>query len=70
MAGVNPAAPVITGIPVYKCLSDIPYKVDIVDVFRKPETIYEIIPEVISINPKCLWLQEGIRNDDAVKTCL
>ena len=66
VVGVNPAAPSIEGIPVYKSLSDIPFEVDIVDVFRKPETIPELIPEIIKIKPKCLWLQEGIRNDEAV----
>ncbi len=66
VVGVNPAAPSIEGIPVYKSLSDIPFEVDIVDVFRRPETISELIPEVIKIKPKCLWLQEGIRNDEAV----
>ncbi len=66
VVGVNPAAPSIEGIPVYKSLSDIPFEVDIVDVFRRPETIPELIPEVIKIKPKCLWLQEGIRNDEAV----
>jgi uncharacterized protein len=67
VVGVNPAAPVIPGIPVYKSISEIPYQVDIVNVFRKSETIADIIPEVVKINPKCLWLQEGIRNDEAVQ---
>lgn len=67
VVGVNPAAPVIPGIPVYKSISEIPHKVDIVNVFRRSETIAEIIPEVIKLNPKCLWLQEGIRDDEAVK---
>lgn len=67
VVGVNPAAPTITGITVYKTISEIPHQVDIINVFRKPETIAEIIPEVIKMNPKCLWLQEGIRNDEAVK---
>lgn len=66
VAGINPAAPSIPGIPVYKTLSEIPFEVDIINVFRKPEHISEIIPEVIKLHPRCLWLQEGIRNDEAV----
>lgn len=64
VVGVNPAAPAIPGIPVYKSLADVPHKIDIVDVFRKSEDIGELIPDVIKVNPKCLWLQLGIRNDD------
>jgi uncharacterized protein len=67
VAGVNPAAPSIPGIPVYKSLLDIPYQIDIVDVFRRSETIGELIPDVIKIKPKCLWLQQGIKNDIAAE---
>lgn len=64
--GVNPTGIKIDGIPVYKKLIDIPEKIDIIDVFRKSESIEEIIPDVLKTNPKVLWLQLGIRNDQAV----
>jgi predicted CoA-binding protein len=67
VAGVNPAAPSIPGIPVYKSLTEIPFEIDIVNVFRRPETIGELIPDVIKVKPKCLWLQLGIRNDEEVE---
>jgi predicted CoA-binding protein len=51
-------------------LSDIPISIDIVDVFRKSESIPELIPEILLIKPKVLWLQVGIRNDEAVKPVL
>lgn len=66
VAGVNPAAPIIPAITVYKSLSDIPFEIDIVNVFRKSESIPELIPDIIKVKPKCLWLQEGISNDAAV----
>lgn len=65
VAGVNPAAPVFPGITVYKSLLDIPYRIDIVDVFRKSEDIAPLIPDIIKIKPKCMWLQQGIRDDIA-----
>ncbi len=67
--GVNPnkAFTDADGICVYNNLSEIPDKIDIVNVFRKSEDIPQIIKDVISINPKVLWLQLGIRNDKAVK---
>ena len=67
VAGVNPAAPSIPGISVYKSLLDIPFKIDIVNVFRKSEDIPQLIPDVLQVNPECLWLQLGISNDEAVK---
>lgn len=68
VAGVNPSADSdhIHGIPVYKSISEVPFDIDIVDVFRRSETIEELIPEVIERKPKVLWLQQGIRNDEAV----
>ncbi|NOG98715.1 MAG: CoA-binding protein [Ignavibacteriae bacterium] len=66
VVGVNPAAPIIDGIPVYKSLSEIPFKIDIVDVFRRSEFIPDLIPEIQKVKPKVLWLQLGIRNDKAV----
>ena len=66
VVGVNPAAPVIDVIPVYKSLKEIPFKIDIVDVFRRSEFIPDLIPAVKEIKPKVLWLQLGIRNDEAI----
>ena len=67
VVGVNPGKPKIEGIEVFANLKDIPFEIDIIDVFRKPEDIPQIIPDVLAVNPKVLWLQLGIRNDDAVK---
>ena len=67
VVGVNPSKPKIEGIEVYENLTHIPIKIDIVNVFRKSESIPELISDVLKINPKVLWLQLGIRNDDAVK---
>ena len=67
VVGVNPGKPKIDGITVYANLKDIPFEIDIVDVFRKPEDIPQLIPDVLAVNPKVLWLQLGIRNDKAVE---
>jgi uncharacterized protein len=67
VAGVNPAAPLIPGITVYKSLLDIPYKIDIVNVFRKSETINELVSDIIKIRPVCMWLQLDIVNDSAAE---
>ena len=68
VAGVNPAAPFeCGGIKVYKSLLEVPFKIEIIDVFRRSKDIEELIPDVLKVNPKVLWLQLGIRNDMAVK---
>jgi uncharacterized protein len=61
---VNPGQDEILGEKSYASLSDIPTKVDIVDIFRKPEHVGPIIDEAIKIGSKVVWLQLGIRNDD------
>ncbi|MBK7106791.1 MAG: CoA-binding protein [Ignavibacteriae bacterium] len=72
VVGVNPNKNFTDadGIKVYNSLKEIPHKIDIVNVFRKSEDIPGIIDEVNEISPKVLWLQLGIRNDEAVKSSM
>ena len=70
VVGVNPGKPIINGMDVYAKLTDIPFEIDIVDVFRKPEDIPQLIPDVLASNPEVLWLQLGISNDEAVQPCI
>lgn len=67
VVGVNPMIKKAGAFDVYPNLKDVPFEIDIVNVFRRSETIPEIIEEVLSVNPKALWLQQGVRNDEAVK---
>ena len=70
VVGVNPGKPIIEGMEVFSKLEDIPFEIDIVNVFRKSEDIPQIIPSVLSVKPKVLWLQLGIENDNAVQPCI
>ena len=65
--GVNPFQKDFEGIKIYEKLNDIEHDIDIVDVFRNSDSIPDLIPDVLIKKPKVLWLQLGIRNDDAVK---
>ena len=67
VVGVHPTLKDVFGIKVYKSLDEIPHKIDLVNVFLASDKIPEIIPSVEKISPKYLWLQLGVRNDDAVK---
>lgn len=63
---VNPGQDVILGQKVYPNLSEIPEKIDIVDVFRQADATPPIADEAVKIGAKVLWLQLGIHNDEAV----
>jgi predicted CoA-binding protein len=60
---VNPRYGEILGVPCYPSLSAIPAPPEVVDVFRRPEEIGEIVDEAIAIGAKALWLQFGVINE-------
>ena len=63
---VNPRADApILGERAYPDLESIPVPVDVVDVFRRPEEAPAIARSAVAISAKVLWLQLGIRNDEA-----
>lgn len=61
---VNPryAGTAILGESCYASLADIPFAVDMVDVFRKADDVLPIAEQAIAIGAKCLWQQLGIAN--------
>jgi predicted CoA-binding protein len=64
---VNPTATEIMGAKAYPDLSAIPHKVDVVQVFRKPEDVPPVVEEAIKIGAKVVWMQEGIVNYEAAQ---
>jgi uncharacterized protein len=62
---VNPRYPTILGETSYAKLEDIPFAVDMVDVFRKPEEVPAIARSAVAIGAKCLWQQLGVVNLEA-----
>lgn len=66
---VNPTAvgQEILGEKVYAALKDIPEKVDMVDIFRNSAAAGPIADEAIAIGAPVLWMQLGVRNDDAAR---
>lgn len=62
---VRPGDGEILGEKVYNSLTEIPFPVDIVDVFRQSEAVGPIADEAIRIGAKVLWLQEGVTNREA-----
>lgn len=64
---VNPFADEILGLKSYRSLMDIPFEIDVVDIFRPSDQVYPIVQEAIIKNPKVIWMQLGIYNEEAVK---
>jgi predicted CoA-binding protein len=64
---VHPQAQEILGQRVYPDLVSIPEAVDIVDVFRKPDAVGPIAQAAVDKEAKVLWMQLGIRNDQAAQ---
>lgn len=62
---VNPKYAQILGETSYARLEDIPFAVDMVDVFRKPADVPPIAASAVAIGAKCLWQQLGVTNADA-----
>lgn len=62
---INPFADEILGEKVYKSLGEVPDEIDTVLVFRPGEEAAEIVKHAIDVGAKAVWMQEGIKNDDA-----
>jgi hypothetical protein len=64
---VNPGQKEILGALSYPNLKAIPFPVDIVDVFRRPEAIPPIVDDAIEMGAKVVWMQLGIANNRAAE---
>jgi predicted CoA-binding protein len=69
MIPVNPAeaGKEIRGLYCYDSLASITRPVDMVQVFRSSEAAYEVAEEAIAVGAKVLWMQIGVRNDEAAR---
>ena len=69
MVPVNPneAGGEIRGLPVYASLSAIDRPVDMVEIFRTSEAAYAVTEEAIRIGAKVVWMQIGVRDDEAAR---
>jgi len=64
---VNPHETEVLGERAYPSLKDVPIKIDIVDVFRRPEFTPAIADDAVAVGAQVLWLQSGIENEDAAR---
>jgi hypothetical protein len=64
---VNPTAEKILGEKSYPDLESVPEKIDVVQVFRRPEDVPPVVDEAIKVGAKVVWMQEGIVNEEAAQ---
>ncbi|MEL7561917.1 CoA-binding protein [Dehalogenimonas sp. 4OHTPN] len=62
---INPTVESVLGRKSYPDLNSVPYKIDIVNVFRAPDKVMPTIEEAIKAGAGALWLQEGVVNEEA-----
>ena len=63
---VYPKEDEILGEKVYRTISEIPFKIDMVDIFRKPDAIAAVVDEAIARGDvDCVWTQLGLVNNEA-----
>lgn len=64
---VRPAVDMVLGEKAYASLADIPFPVDLVDVFRAAEHIPQVVEECLAIKAPAIWIQDGIVHDEAAE---
>ncbi len=70
---VHPAGGRILGEKVFETLSEAVDEVgpvDVVDVFRRPEALPELLPQVVAVRPRAAWLQLGVVHREAEEVAL
>jgi hypothetical protein len=62
---VNPNVEESLGEKAYASLLDVPEKIDIVNIFRRPEFVEKIVDQAIQLKVPAIWMQEGVVHDRA-----
>jgi predicted CoA-binding protein len=64
---VNPTINGALGEQAFATLKDVPEKIDIVNIFRNPEFVGEIVDQAIQLKVPCIWMQEEVVNEAAAE---
>ena len=66
---VNPNETEVLGEKAYASLDDVPEPIGIVDIFRRPEYVPEVVEAAIRRHAKVIWMQLGVANQAAADAC-
>ncbi len=64
---VNPNIESCLGEKAYASLLDVPEQIDIVDIFRRPEFVEEVVDQAIQLKVRAIWMQEGVVHEKAAE---
>src|SRR5207249_7196794 len=64
---VNPNETEVLGEKSYARLEDVPGKIDVVNIFRRPEEVPPVVESAIRIGAPVVWMQLGIENEEAAE---
>jgi predicted CoA-binding protein len=64
---VNPQIESSLGEKAYTTLLDVPEMIDVVDIFRRPEFVEEIVDQAIQLKVPAIWMQEGVIHQKAAE---
>jgi uncharacterized protein len=64
---VNPQIEECLGEKAYSSLRDVPEKTDIVNIFRRPEFVEEVVDQAIQLKVPAIWMQEGVIHEKAAE---
>ena len=67
---VRPGGGTVLGEKVYECLADIPFEIDIVDLFRASQHVAPHVDEAIARKAPAVWMQEGVIDEAAAEKAL
>ncbi|WP_240617311.1 CoA-binding protein [Nocardioides speluncae] len=64
---IHPNAPVVLGEQGYPTLADVPFPIDVVDVFRRSDAAGEFADQAVAVDAKAVWFQLGVIDEDAFR---
>ncbi|MGZ4445462.1 MAG: CoA-binding protein [Nocardioides sp.] len=63
---IHPSAPTVLGEQGYATLADVPFPIDVVDVFRRSEHAGEFADQAVAVGARGVWLQLGVVDEEAL----
>ena len=67
---IHPEAPTVLGEQGYASLADVPFPVDVVDVFRRSESAGEFADQAVAVGARAVWFQLGVIDEAAFERTL
>jgi len=64
---IHPDAPTVLGEQGYATLADVPFAIDVVDVFRRSSAAGQFADEAVAVGAKGVWFQLGVIDEDALE---